>query len=390
MPLDTCVILLPPGAPEPDAPGTTACVWQCGPDQPVEQGSLEEAAGQARQARLRVEVVFSASEAVVDRISLTRRQAKHLRRILPYLLEERLLDPPEDLWFSHGKGSRGQFPVVACRRDRLEALRRFFEENGAMLQGVRVDAELLLEQAPLRMEYPGRDESLLLLDEHPLVAPRDQMGTVLEAAGHDPEMQPETVLDDQDRLFEALRTALARNRGINLLHSELRPRNLPSTGSSNDWKQQWKPVAGLAASILLVVWALLLVQQWQYRQAAEQTREQAEALYLELFPGDRVASLSRQFQARINELERGGGGGSGFLAILGPLGEALAGAPEQGVDIRRIHYEQREGHIQLDLGADNFDQLQQIRERIRDQGLNAEITEGRSRDDGVTARMRVG
>ena len=388
--MEPCIILLPPRAPEQDPPGAVPCIWQNGAEEPVRQAPLEEAAAEAKRRGQTLEIVLSASDAVVDRVSLTRRQARHLRRILPYLLEDRLLDPPEELWFANGRGSRGQYPVVACRRDYLERLVSFFNESSVPLQGVRVDAEVLAGRAPLRMDYPGGNESLLLFSDQYLVVPDDQREAVLEAAGLDSETGPESVLDDENRVMEALREMLARGRGINLLHSELRPRNLPSRGDTTDWTQQWKPVAGLAASVLAVVWVLLLVQQWQYHQAAEQTREQAEALYLELFPGDRVTSISRQFQARINELERGGGGGSGFLAILGPLGEALAGAPEEGVEIRRIHYEDREGHIQLDLGAEDFDRLQQIRERIRNNGLNAEITEGRSRDDGVTARMRVG
>lgn len=386
--LSFCVILLPPGTPARDPIGEAPCTWQLSAAEPPCGGTLAEAVSAARQAGRGVHLVLSASEAVVSAVALSRRQARHLRRIAPYLLEDRLLDPPEELWFSTGKGRGGKYPVVACRQDFLRTLVDFLEHTECNVESLQVDAELLRHRAPLRFRYPGQDESLLVLEEEYLVVPEQQLDEVAGLTGTGTR-EPE-VLEDETAIFPALREGLEKAAGTNLLHSELRPANA-SPSIASGWWESWKPLAGTAAAALLVVWAMLLVQQWQYRLAADRAHEQAAALYQELFPGDRLRAGAerRQFQARLNELARGGGTGSGFLQMLAPLGRSLAGAPEQGVEIRRIHYEERDGVIQLDLGAEDFDRLQQVRQRMLEAGLDAEITEGRSRDDRVTARIRV-
>lgn len=384
-----CVILLPPGTPARDPIGEAPCAWQLAPGEPPRHGSLSGALSAARDAGRAVQLVLSAADAVVSTVALSRRQARHLRRIAPYLLEDKLLDPPEELWFSTGRGRGGKYPVVACREEFVRALVNFLEESDSNVESLQVDAELLVSSAPFRFRYPGQEESLLVLEEEYLVVPESQLEEVSRITGTG-EREPE-VPEDETALFTTLRTGLERSEGTNLLHSELRPTGTaPSLAGS--WWESWRPLAGTAAAVLLVVWAMLLVQQWQYRLAADNAREQAAELYRDLFPGDRLraGAESRQFQARLNELGRGGGAGSGFLQLLAPLGQSLAGAPQQGVEIRRIHYEERDGVIQLDLGAEDFDRLQQIRQRMLDAGLDAEITEGRSRDDRVTARIRVG
>src|SRR5699024_3313139 len=69
-----------------------------------------------------VDLVITSAEALVTDVELSRKQARHLQRVLPFLLEERLLDAPESLWFAAGKGGQGRYPAVVVARESLEAL----------------------------------------------------------------------------------------------------------------------------------------------------------------------------------------------------------------------------------------------------------------------------
>ena len=61
-----------------------------------------------------VSVVVSVSCARLTHVNLSRKQARHLQRVLPYLLEEQLLDNPDDLWFVSRKGAGDHYQVAAC------------------------------------------------------------------------------------------------------------------------------------------------------------------------------------------------------------------------------------------------------------------------------------
>ncbi|UWN52260.1 hypothetical protein ASALC70_04504 [Alcanivorax sp. ALC70] len=48
---------------------------------------------------------MTSAEALLTGVTLSRKQARHLQRVLPYLLEEQLLEPPEALWFATARRS---------------------------------------------------------------------------------------------------------------------------------------------------------------------------------------------------------------------------------------------------------------------------------------------
>src|SRR5690606_31537664 len=136
-----------------------------------------------------------------------------------------------------------------------------------------------------------------------------------------------TRIDHMEALFSAFAEGL-QGEAIALLHSELRP-----TVEHSGWRQvmqPWWPVTRLAAGVLVCVWVLLLVQQWQYNRAAEAETAEAVALYQELFPGaSRPQLLQREFRTQLERLG-GGGGGAGFLTLMAPVGEIIGGATDQG------------------------------------------------------------
>ncbi len=68
----------------------------------VQAISLRDALAQSAGQTLHV--IISVAFARLTHVSLTRKQARHLQRVLPYLLEEQMLDSPESLWFVSRKG----------------------------------------------------------------------------------------------------------------------------------------------------------------------------------------------------------------------------------------------------------------------------------------------
>lgn len=379
---DSTIIYLPAGTLREETPDTVRVAWHV-PGEGISRGSLSDALASISGP---VRAVLSTGDVLLTNVALSKRQARHMQKVLPFLLEESLLTTTDEMWYAFGKPIDGAYPVLACERDGLEQLLDWFSGAEAItLLGAWVDADLLRGHAPCVARL---DDDLLCIPApgQAVVLPATEQEQVPVLLGID--TAEFTRIDHLEALFGAFGEGL-HGDVISLLHSELRP-----AVEHSGWRQvmqPWWPVTRLAAGVLVCVWVLLLVQQWQYNRAAEAEAAKAVALYQELFPGaSRPQLLQREFRTQLERLG-GGGGGAGFLTLMAPVGEIIGGATEQGVVTpRRVQFDEREHTLLVDITAKDFSALENLREKMQSVGLSAEIGTARSEASGVTARMRVG
>ncbi|MBF1801402.1 type II secretion system protein GspL [Alloalcanivorax profundimaris] len=356
-------------------------LYQAGAGETPERLTLAQALNE--RAGAAVDLVLTSAEALLTGVTLSRKQARHLQRVLPYLLEEQLLEPPEALWFATGKAEHGRYPVAVINREALEALLAACREAGVRAARLRVDADLLAPETPvlITVDHWG---SLILERDQALVADADQREALI--ALHHDEERPFTRLEDDLTLCDRLRAGLAADRGVEVLQGPYAARQSQRSGPS-PWAP-WKPVAGLAAAVFLIALAAVWAQQWRYQQAADQAFADAAELYQSLFPGDRATSgLRRQFEARLARLGSGGEGGGGTLFAVLPAVASTLGASE--VEPKRIQFDQRDGSLLLDLGAKEYNQVEKLQTALREKGVQATIANYRNGASGVTARVKV-
>jgi len=202
-----------------------------------------------------VSVVVSVSCARLTHVTLSRKQARHLQRVLPYLLEEQLLDNPDDLWFVSRKGSGDDYQVSAVRRELITHLKQWAGEAGAHLASLQVDADCLQAMLPLTADL-GNGQQLLLIDrEQGLVIDEDQQEAFAPLLGDSLDQARQV---DLQALFPALRP----RHGQVLLTGPYMPRQ---TRRESALLGPWCPVAYLAAAVFLVAVVAVWVQQWRYR-----------------------------------------------------------------------------------------------------------------------------
>lgn len=325
-----------------------------------------------------VSVVVSVSCARLTHVSLSRKQARHLQRVLPYLLEEQLLDNPDDLWFVSRKGGGDDYQVSAVRRELITKLKQWAGEAGAHLASLQVDADSLQAALPLTADL-GNGQQLLLIDrEQGLVIDEDQQEAFAPLLGDSLDQARQV---DLQTLFYDLR----HHHGQELLTGPFAPRQ---SRRERSLLGPWRPVASLAAAVFLVAVVAIWVQQWRYQQAADAALAQAKQRYEQLFPGDKATSaLNRQFQGRLARLGgSGGGSGAAFFPLLAPVAQVLK---EMKVEPKRLQYDQRQNVLLVDVGAKDYAQLEALQNAIRKQGGNASIANYRNGAQGVSARIKV-
>ncbi|MBZ2187863.1 hypothetical protein K8B33_02035 [Alcanivorax sp. JB21] len=383
------LIYLAAGALRAEQAADVAACWRSA-EGDTARGTLEDALAQARGD---VHLVLSAGDALLTRVALSKRQGRHIQKVLPYLLEESVLGRNEELWYAHGKPLDDQYPVVACEQDGLTQLLDWCSEAAHVrIAGAWIDADLLRDQAPCMV--PQQVLHGDMLDILCVPAPGQALVLPVAEAAALPTMMglgeaDFQHLDDPAQLFSHFARAISAGDRIVLLHGALRP-NKGSAGMPQTMLAPWLPVARLSVVVLVCIWGLLLVQKWQYEAAAQEAAQASVALYQELFPSaSRPQMIITEFETQINRLA-GGAGGSGFLALMGPTGEIIGAAADQGVVPRRLQYDERDSVLLLDLNAQDFSVLESLREQLQSAGLSAEIGTARSQASGVTARMRVG
>ena len=326
----------------------------------------------------KVAVVVSVSCARLTHVTLSRKQARHLQRVLPYLLEEQLLDNPDDLWFVSRKGGGDDYQVSAVRRELITNLKQWAGEAGAHLASLQVDADCLQAVLPLTADL-GNGQQLLLIDrEQGLVIDEDQQEAFAPLLGDSLDQARQV---DLQVLFADLR----HRHGQELLTGPYMPRQ---NRRESALLGPWRPVAYLAAAVFLMAVVAVWVQQWRYQRAADAALAQAKDRYEQLFPGDKATSaLNRQFQGRLARLGGGAdGGGAAFFPLLAPVAQVLK---DMKVEPKRLQYDQRQNVLLVDVGAKDYAQLEALQNAIRKQGGNASIANYRNGAQGVSARIKV-
>jgi general secretion pathway protein L len=187
-----------------------------------------------------------------------------------------------------------------------------------------------------------------------------------------------------EELFQLMTVAVRAGQQLELLQGELRP---AEQRRGMQLSKPWRQLLTLAAACVALVAIMLMAQTWRYSAAAEQQWQQAATLYNQLFPGDKAQTvLESQFRSRLNKL--GNQSQGGFMGLMAPLGESLAGHSKE-ITAKRIQYDERDNTLTVDIEAANYDGLEALRNKVSEGGLSAEIANYRSQGDTVTARLRV-
>ena len=358
--------------------GTSAVLFQADSASVIVPTTLDEACSTAAGTGP-LRVVLCAALARLTEVTLSRKQARHLDRVMPYLLEEHLLDTPDQLFFTARKGEGEQYLVTAVDRDLMVTLRDCADEAGANLQSVEIDIECLAGALPAVIQLAdGR---------RLLAANRDDYLVVDEQAQHEvaplfgEALTEATDIEAQASLFDLLR----QHTGPQLLSGVFAPRKQSGTSGA---LAEWRPLLILAAAILLLAVVGLRVQAWRYDRAAETALADAKSQYEQLFPGDKATSaLVRQFQGKLSRLSGGAGtSGSAFFPMLVPVAEVLK---KSEVEPKRLQYDQRQNSLLLDVGAKDYAQLEALQNALREQGAKASIANYRNAAQGVNARIKV-
>lgn len=369
-------------------------------DGTVERGPPSELVVRIDGARL---ILVAPGEAVtLHWISLPGRKRATWARVVPYALEDQLVDDIEALHFALGNTlDDGRLPVAVVAH---AALRAWLDICGrAGLTPAAVVPDLLLlpwregawsvlldgRRAVVRTGrwegFATERDTLDLLLNQALAEAGDAKPRGLRIWGDSPPHPTEidVELQVEDSQPEPLRLLAAGYQPPTAL--DLMQGTYSRRAQWGRWLRPWRAAAVLAGLWLLVHGAAQVYDHWRLRRELVTLRAEMERVYKDAVPGaTRIVNPKVQLETRLRELKPGASGG-GFLELLYRGGQSIAGFPE--LTLRGLSY--RDGQLDLALEGGNPAVLDRLRQQLNQQpGLQAEMR-ATQREGQVESRVTL-
>ncbi len=378
-----------PGVLRLDAQGVQ--IWRAG-QKPV---SIDEVA-----EGLRANCIFAvpADRARLTQIEVRSDEHRHLKKSLPFMLEDEVIDPVESMHFSYAPIDDSHYLVALASHAEMTS---WLEQLGDQFEGPFFHEALLLPWQPGEVCAIVEAHSVLLRwGEHQGARVEyDLLAPLMDALP----APPEAVIvygGDQERDLALLPNLLQERAQwrqgdfgtafmlVDSAHGFIGMRlgvfapSLPL----RRWWQKWKPltIALLVAVVLQV--ASDMAQYWRLKESNIALRTAIEASYRKANPQGALVDAEKQLDRQIAEYAVGAKGLM-FTRVLDRIGRAISVGGE--LTLSNINYSDNTGEVRLDLLAPTYDEIEALRERFAAGGMEAILETSSQRGVQVRARLRV-
>lgn len=334
---------------------------------------------------------------------------RHLAKLLPYEMEEKIIDPVDDIHFTFG-------PVENDRVDMLYVHDEVVSEAIASLDEVNCDVQKILpDYLHLVREPIG---AVFVLDEG-MVYGRigenegfaiDESSAPFVVSQLENEYDFTGVIElvaETEELAEAMQSWLPakwleengpeirlREGGfwdsISPLHLcpnfNMRRGKFARQLPILRWVKDWKVPAYVAAAGFVLAMTAATLEYFQAKAKFEEVRSEIFAVYKEVSPTGRSGDPVKAMQSML----KGKGGKSqptNVMLLLDGTAKALKTTPD--VSLTSIRYSGDQRELRLNLETKNFSDLESLRTQISKLGLTAELLRVSAQGDIQQASMSV-
>lgn len=351
-------------------------------------------------------LLLPAPRCLVTTVPVAKHETRLIALTLPWTLEERLLEPVEQLHFAHGPVAAGAAPVTVINSAWLQQVLGELRAAGLEPQSACSDISLLPWQGGQWTVFiPAAADAAVLVrhGEHAgFACARANLQTALQLLLNEHNEPPHhfTVIAEasapvDDALFPALlqsRVMLQRQS----LEQRMRAAVLPTCNLLQgrfapplpwaQWWRQWRLAAAVLAALLVTDLALSAYATFSLNREAERNEAALLALYRSVQPDGVVVDPRLQLEQALAAV--GATGQDSFLALLSRMAPALQASPD--ATVQNLEYDGSTGDLQVQLLTSDYAVAETLRTRLQQLGLQAELLGSSSDSAGSRTRLRVG
>ncbi|WP_152207307.1 type II secretion system protein GspL [Marinobacter changyiensis] len=351
------------------------------------------------------------------------KQARFVRQALPFAVEEQLAQDISTMHLALGNREDKGFRVAAIDHQRMGLWSELFTDwFHARLEAIYPDASLLpVSEHDWAICLDGdsallsnqRGEwlkmqvgNLMMFADTLAMPPDDEVVTQVRVAAYgtreDLHAQAPVLknLQSSGRLAVSLQTLelMPLELLVHAHHHHLcSPINLCQgtyalSGDGNSTLRAWRPAIAVACLWFLLQVGVEAGMGIYYNQQADELRNQAMAMYRQVFPNDRqthAGNVRRVLEGQLR-LAQQQGPNADFLALMKQAGHQYSILPgKESVEFNTVNYSRSRGQLVVDLRADSFARLSALRNGISGSGLNAEIGSVVNESSGARGRLTI-
>lgn len=290
---------------------------------------------------------------------------------IAYAVEDQLADALENVHLGIGaRGKDGRYPVMVIDRARFASVLELLAQVGIKVRSVFVDADVLPGAEPMAVRWFGR---WLIGGGQPARVAFSDEGISL----HKPLLPADTRWIDERHEAVAIDPSLTlhRSQAINLLQGDfaVRNRRLP-----------WRFGGGVLLVLLLLTWGASVMRIDFLEGEIRRLHGDNEQRFRTLYPDQtRIVDLAAQLkglQSQTVEPQR-----TRIVGLVSLIEQTIGASP---VDVRRIEFRAGEGW-RIQLTSNSFAELEQLRERGRQQGMPIRLDSASKERDRVLATLTL-
>lgn len=360
----------------------------------------------------KVELILSNTDVLISQVSLPNRAQRHVRKAVPYLLEEQLAEAVDKTFVAIGERlSNGNIPVRAIKQNYLIDLLEKFSNAEIKLDKMRVDLDLLetpsvgfvllaIGEQFLICEESGfrwscyRDDFFWLVQKRlseikfendiPIAIPLKLIGENEDSYRLFESELPVGVFAPQLELVESVTQYLAKSKEplINILQGEY------------ETKEENSPVKVMLYKVATIVGMLLFVHIlfqtsmiFSLNQQKDLLGKEREVLWEQAFPGRKIpGNMDSVLRSTLASLNTGDGEAS-FLMMLDSTTSQIKDI--QKIYPTNISYDASRNELRMDLVALDLPILNQYRDDLKQSGHEVDMSSATQRGDGYSSRLII-
>jgi len=364
----------------------------------------------------RVTLVLSSDEVFCTQIKMPKSATRHLRKAVPYQIEEQLAEPLDEVFVAIGERNSGEVPVRAVNRDYFCDLLAQIKQAEILLAQVVLDLDLI-EQPSLGGQLALMGDNALYADEQgqrwscrgadfswliqkqlaqsadeaelPIAIPLALLGDNADALDRLQKNLPVgrfapdvTLVDSVEQHLTDTLAAQTLSSATNFLQGEFEVKNKSS--------QQASLIKKVALVALLLLSAHLVYQGSQLFVLSQQKShlgKQKTALWKQAFPGRRVpANQDKVLRSYLKGLGSTSSESS-FLSMLESTATRMGDL--QKLYPTNISFDAARNELRVDLIAKDLPILNQYRDDLKQNGYQVEMSSATQRGDGYSSRLII-
>jgi len=346
-------------------------------------------------------VLIPGEEVLTTTVKLPAKRRRQALKALPFMLEDSVAS---DVTLEHlavgPENAQGETVVAVIRKEHLRDLLRVFTAAGVAPSRLLPDYAMLPELPDTWQVLACGDRalvrcpdgtgfstdasrlSLLLNAGKGAESDADRAAKVIRSADATAPALPDDWQIEEQVVASPLQHLAAEPEGasLNMLQGEFRV--IPQ----DRWS--WRPWATAALLVLAAVFISLLetgLETARLNREAEQLQASMLELAREALPdAEQIRDPQTQLLIAWRQLGKAGAGDAEFLPLLNRVSAAVS---QQPVAVQGIHF--KDGTLTLALQGSSLQQLDNLRQQIEQQGLDASLLEASTDADSARSNLVI-